>query len=178
MNRKILWITRTAVLAALLIVMQASTSAFGSTLVTGSVVNLILIISVMTCGLSTGLTVAAISPICAKFIGIGPFWTLIPFIILGNLVLVLLWHLIGNRKFGRANMPHIVALVAAAASKFAVLYIGIVQIAVPVFLKLPQPKAAVISNTFSVPQLITALIGGALAFIILPVLKRAVKLKN
>jgi len=175
MNRKILWITRTAVLAALLIVMQAATSTFGNTLVTGSVVNLILIISVMTCGLSTGVTVAIISPICAKFFGIGPFWTLIPFIILGNIALVLIWHLIGNRKFGKANLPHIVALVAAAVLKFVVLYLGIVKIAVPVFLKLPEPKATVISNMFSIPQLITALIGGALALIMLPVLKRAVK---
>lgn len=175
MNRKILWITRTAVLAALLIIMQAATAPFGNTLVTGSIVNLILIVSVMTCGLSTGVTVAIISPICAKFFGIGTFWTLIPFIIIGNVVLVLLWHLIGNRKFGKANIPYIIALVTAAAAKFLVLYISIVKIVIPVFLQPPQAKAAILSSTFSVPQLITALIGGVLAMIILPVLKLAIK---
>lgn len=175
MNKKVLWITRTAALTALLIIMQAVTAPFGNTLVTGSIVNLILIISVMTCGMSTGITVAMISPICAKFLNIGPsFWSLIPFIIVGNIVLVLLWNLIGNIKTTKFNLSYIIALVVAAVAKFLVLYVGIVKIAIPVFLNLPEKKAMVVSNMFSIPQLITALIGGILAIIILPVLKRAI----
>lgn len=74
MNKKTLWITRTAALTALLVVLQASTAALGSTLVTGTVVNLLLIISVMTCGAASGLSVAVLSPVLAKLIGIGPLW--------------------------------------------------------------------------------------------------------
>ncbi|WP_110462580.1 ECF transporter S component [Ruminiclostridium sufflavum] len=177
MNERVLWITRTAALTALLIIMQAVTSTFGNTLVTGSIVNLILIVSVMTCGVSTGITVAVISPVCAKFFGIGPFWSLIPFIIAGNIVLVILWKLIGKHTIKNLKISYAIALVAAAVSKFLVLYLGIVKIAIPVLLKLPEPKAAVISSMFSVPQLITALIGGVLAIIILPVLNRAIKTK-
>lgn len=175
MNKKVLWITRTAALTALLIVMQAVTSPLGNTLITGSIVNMILIVSVMTCGVSTGITVAVISPICAKFFGIGPFWSLIPFIIVGNMVLVILWNFIGNSNSKKINLSYIIALIVAAISKFLVLYLGIVKIAIPVFLKLPEKQAAVVSNMFSIPQLITALIGGVLAIIILPVLRRAIK---
>jgi hypothetical protein len=178
MNKNIFWITRTAVLVALLIIMQAVTSVFGNTLVTGSIVNLILIVSVMTSGLLTGISVAAISPICAKLLGIGPFWSLIPIIIIGNIVLVLIWHFIGNHKFSKTNLSYIFAMVAAAVFKFLVLYIGIVQILIPFFLKLKEPQASVLSNMFSVLQLFTALIGGTLALIILPVLKRSFKAKQ
>lgn len=178
MNNKVLWITRTAALTALLIVMQAATASLGNTLVTGSIVNLILIVSVMTCGMSTGITVGMISPVCAKLFGIGPFWSLIPFIIVGNIVLVFLWHLIGNYKTKKIKLSYVIAMIVAAISKFLVLYLGIVKLAIPVFLKLPEQKATVISNMFSIPQLITALIGGALALVILPVLKRAIKAKG
>lgn len=172
-KEKILWITRTAILIALLIVLQAVTASFGNTIITGSAVNLMLIVSVMTCGLSCGLSVAVISPFVAKFFGIGPLWSLIPFIAAGNIVLVLLWHFIGNQNIGRKYTAYIAALITAAIGKFSVLYIGIVKIAVPVFLGLPEKQAAVISNMFSIPQVFTALIGGTLAIVIFPTLKKA-----
>ena len=174
-KQRILWITRTAIFIALLIVLQAATAPLGNPLITGSIVNLLLITSVMTCGLSSGLTVALVSPVVAKFLGIGPLWALIPFIAAGNIVLVLLWHFIGNRNIGgKKYTAYIVALIVAAIAKFLVLYVGIVQIAVPIFLGLPAPQAAVISNMFSIPQLITALVGGALAVVLFPRLKKAV----
>lgn len=175
-KERILWITHTAVFIALLIVLQAATAPMGNILITGTIVNLLLIVSVMTCGLASGLSVAVISPIIAKFFGIGPLWFLIPFIAAGNIVLVLLWHLIGNqKKSGRVYISYIPALITAAAAKFAVLYIGVVRIAVPLFLGLPEQQASVISHMFSIPQLFTATAGGILAVIILPSLKKAIK---
>ena len=97
-NGKAPWVTRTAAITALLVVLQAVTAPLGNTLLTGSLVNMLLIVSVMTCGLLTGISVAVVSPAVAKLIGIGPLWSLIPFIIAGNAVLVLCWHLIGNGK--------------------------------------------------------------------------------
>lgn len=175
MNKKIIWITRTAVLIAMLIVVQLVTSSFGNTIITGSLVNLILVVSVMTSGLLTGVTVAAMSPIFAKFIGIGPLWSIIPFIMLGNIVFVIIWHFIGNQQFRIKHLSAVIAMVIAAISKFLILYVGIVQIAVPLFLSLPEPQASVISMTFSIPQLMTALIGGALAIMIIPTIKKATK---
>lgn len=174
MNKgKTLRITRTAAFIALLVVLQAATTALGNTIVTGAVVNMLLVVSVMTCGIMSGISVAVISPIMAKFLGIGPLWSLIPFIVAGNITLVLIWHLIGNRHWGSCYPSKIVALVIAAAAKFTVLYVGIVKLAVPLFLGLPQSQASVISHMFSIPQLITALLGGGMALLILPVLKKA-----
>ena len=171
---KILWITRTAIFIALLIVLQAATMPLGNTIVTGSIVNLLLIVSVMICGLASGLSVAAVSPVMAKFLGIGPLWSLIPFIVAGNIALVLLWHLIGNRNIGRRHTAYIIALVSAAAAKFLVLYVGIVRIAIPVILDLPEQQAAVISSMFSFSQLITALVGGMVTSALLPTLIKAI----
>ncbi len=172
-KNKILWITQTAVFIALLIVLQTVTASLGNTIITGTVVNLLLIVSVMTCGLASGITVAALSPLMAKLIGIGPFWSLIPIIAAGNIVLVLLWHFIGKKNTGRRIGAYLTATVAAGAAKFMVLYIGIVKIAVPIFLKLPEPQASVVSGMFSVPQLITAFAGGIIALMVLPSLKKA-----
>ena len=175
-QEKTLWITRTAIFVALLVVLQAATAALGNTIITGAVVNMLLVVSVMTCGMMSGLCVAVISPIMAKLIGIGPLWSLIPFIVAGNITLVLIWHFIGNRHWGQKYTSLIIALAAAAAAaKFLVLYIGIVQIAVPLLLKLPEPQAAVISSMFSIPQLITALLGGGMALLVLTPLKRAIE---
>lgn len=91
-----------------------------------------------------------------------------------NLALVLVWHILG-RMPGRPRCSLIPALLSAAAVKFLVLYLGIVKLAVPVLLKLPEQQAAVISRMFSLSQLATALLGGGLALLVLPVLKRALE---
>lgn len=174
-KRRILWITRTAVFVALLVVMQVITASFGNTIVTGSVVNLLLVTSVMTCGISSGLCVAVISPVVAKLIGIGPLWELIPFIIAGNIVIILLWHFLGNRKTKNKYTAWLIAWPVAAAGKFLTLYVGIVLIAVPLLLGLPEPQASAVSALFSIPQLITALIGGGLAILVIPPLKKAIR---
>jgi len=171
-HKKVLWITRTAVLIALLVVLQAATIPLGNNFVTGSVVNLMLIISVMTCGIATGLTVAAISPVMPTLLGFGPTWPLIPFIAAGNIVLVLIWHYLGNRNFRIKYAAYVAALVLGAIAKFLVLYFGVVQIAIPFILGLPAQS--VLSYLFSFPQLITASIGGICAIALLPTLKKAI----
>lgn len=174
MSTKTLWITRTAIFIALLIVWQFATSFLNNTLITGSGVNLILILAVMSGGLSSGGFVAVLSPVFAKFFGIGPLWSLIPFVALGNLTLVLVWHFVGGRKTGGKIVNYMIAAVTAAVAKFGVLYIGIVRIAIPFLLQLPQKQAAVISTMFSLPQLITAGIGGILAVAVLPAFLKGV----
>ena len=173
-HKKVLWITRTAILIALLVVLQALTVPLGYTIVTGSVVNLMLIISVMTCGPATGLSVAVVAPVMSKLLGIGPFWSLIPFIAAGNIVLVLLWHFIGNRNFGIKYAAHIAALIVGAVGKFLVLYTGVILIAVPYILGLTEQQATVVTSMYSVPQLFTAMTGGVCAIILLPTLKKGV----
>ena len=172
MNRKALWVTQTGVLLALLIVVQAVTAGLGNTLVTGSLVNLIF--AVTTGGLASGLSIALLSPIFAFMLGIGPAFPQIVFCIaIGNAILVTIWHFIAgfNKKQGIANFA--LATVIGALAKFGVLYLSIVQFVVPILLKMPAPKAAMVSGAFSFPQLITALIGGALSILVVPVLSKA-----
>lgn len=80
-----------------------------------------------------------------------------------------------NMHWEHKYTAQVIALAAAAAAKFLVLYVGIVQIAVPLLLGLPEPQAAVISNMFSIPQLLTALLGGGVALMVLPTLKKAME---
>jgi hypothetical protein len=135
-----------------------------------------LILAVMTCGLATGLTVSAVTPVLPTLLGFGPLWPIVPFIALGNMALVTLWHFIGNRKIGNTvYIAYVIALVAGAAAKFLILYFGVSQLAVPVLLSLPEPQATVVSGLFSYPQLITASTGGVCAIILLPLLVKAVK---
>lgn len=178
-HSRVLWITRTAVLVALLIALQwatAGTQAFAGQYITGSLVNCVLAISALFGGLWSGIVVALVSPFCAFLLGIGPaLIQIVPCIAVGNLVYVLvLWALLG-RKWG-AVWQRFAGVTVAAGAKFLTLYIAVVKIVIPVMgeaLKAPQVQK--FTAMFSWPQLVTALIGGALAMLLLPLLKKAIK---
>ena len=172
-----LWITTTSLFIALLIGVQLTTRPFGQ-LVTGSLVNLLLVTSVMTCGISSGLTVAIISPILASLLGISPLWALTPTIITGNMVYVIIWFTLGTLKYANKYIVRCVALVAAALCKFTVLYLGVVQVTLRWFLSLPEQQASALSTMFAAPQLITALVGGAIAMNALPIVETALTRKK
>jgi hypothetical protein len=173
MKTKIYWIAKTAVFIALLVALQAITKPAGQ-LLTGSVVNLILILSAVLGGIASGLTVAVLSPLMAFLLGIAPNLPLVPFIILGNIAIVLVWALLCKLSLKPDILKYIIALVAGAVIKFVVLFLSVVKIGVPLILNLPEKQAAAISAQFGITQLITAAIGGAVACIILPVLVKAI----
>jgi len=170
--RKALWITQTAVMLALLITFQAATGPLGNQFITGSLVNMVLFITVMMFGVYSGIIVAVLSPFMAFVFGIGPaFPIILPFISLGNAVLVLAWHFVAHKK--GTMLFSTIGVAAGAIAKFAVLYVGIVLIVAPNVLGLPP--AAPIYWMFSIPQLITASIGGAISLAVVPALKLAFK---
>lgn len=178
MNKKIRWITETAVMLALLVSLQALTKPMGQ-LVTGSCVNAVLAVSALVGGLSCGLTVALISPLLAFLLGIAPQILTVPAIMVGNSVFVVLLSLLAD-KSGKNIAKQVIAWLAAAAAKFAALYAIVVLLICGVLsesllasgvMKAPMLKA--LPATFSWPQLLTALIGGAVALLIVPVLRKA-----
>ena len=175
-HKKVLWITRTAVLIALTVVLQALTLQLGNQFITGSIVNLMLIIAVMTCGLPTGLTVSIFTPIIPTLLGFGPLWPIVPFIAAGNMALVTVWFFISNFEILNTHIIRAIALVAGAAAKFIVLYLGVVKLALPYILGLPEESPAFIAMSFmfSWPQFITASIGGICAIFLLPQLLKAI----
>ena len=185
MNKKIFWITETAVMLALLVALQAITKPLGQ-LVTGSCVNAVLAITVLVAGLSSGITVAVISPICAFLLGIAPnFITVLP-IMLGNTCFVILLHcLLGKSMKPLWKQP--LALISAAGAKFLVLYILVVKVICGLasgallgkkignVVLLAPPMLKMLPAMFTWPQLFTALIGGTVAILISPVLRKALR---
>ena len=175
LHKRVLWITQTAVMLALLIAVQAATSGLGNQFVTGSCVNLILAVTALTVGLWGGVAVAVISPFGAFLFGIGPkFIQLIPAIALGNLVYVVLLALMVGKTV-RPMWRQGIGLVTAAVSKFLTLYFVITRLLVPALVSagvIPAKASAVLAANFSWPQLVTATIGGILALVVTPALKK------
>jgi len=173
MNTKVLRITETAAMAALLIALQAVTRPAGQ-YATGSCVNAVLALTTLLVGLWSGAAVALLSPFFAFLLGIGPqLLPIVPAIAVGNLVfVVLLWAL--TRRRGAPPMRQAAAWLVSALGKFAALYLIVVQVLCRV-LPLKQPQIDTFSAMFSYPQLVTALIGGGIALLLTPLLQRALK---
>lgn len=180
MKKKILWITETAALLALLLTLQVLTKPSGQ-LVTGSFVNAVLAISALVAGLGSGIVIAAISPVLAYLLGIAPQILTVPAIVVGNCVFVAVLHFVAG-KDSRKYLRQVAAWLGAAVAKFAVLYAVVVWLICGVFSQallasgmLKAPMLKTLPAMFSAPQLITALIGGAVALLITPVLRKALR---
>lgn len=178
MNKKLRWITETAIMLALLVTLQALTKGFGQ-LVTGSCVNAVLAVAVLVGGLGCGTTVALVSPVLAYLLGIAPQILTVPAIMVGNTVYVLLLHFIAG-KDSKSVVRRVIAWIVSAAAKFASLYAIVVLLICGVLSEtllaagtLKEPMLKALPATFSWPQLFTALIGGAVALLIVPVLRKA-----
>lgn len=178
MNKKIRWIVETAVMLALLVSLQALTKGFGQ-FVTGSCVNVVLAISALVGGLSCGITVAVISPVMAFLLGIAPQILTVPAIMAGNTVYVVALYLLSDRS-GKNVVRQIAAWLLAAVAKFVTLYAIVVGLICGVLSEsllasgaLKAPMLQALPATFSWPQLVTALLGGALALVIAPLVRKA-----
>ena len=176
-GKKILKITQTAGMLALLIALQALTKPLGQ-LVTGSCVNAVLAVTALTVGAAGGTAVAVLSPVFAFLLGIAPQPLTVPVIMLGNACYVafLVW------LNGTSWVRRIGAWLASSVAKAALLYVLVAKvlcgIAAPGLLEqglLKQPMLQALPATFSWPQLVTALIGGGVAMCIVPVIKKAIK---
>ncbi len=125
-------------------------------------------------GLWSGVVVAALSPFFAFLLGIGPqLLPIVPAIAVGNLVfVVLLWAL--TRRRSAPPLRQAAAWLVSAVGKFLALYLIVVQILCRV-LPLKPPQIDTFSAMFSWPQLVTALIGGGVALLAAPALRKALK---
>lgn len=188
MSKKIRWITETAVMLALLVCLQWVGSfvpdQMTKQLITGTMVNCVLAVTVLMVGLSSGIAVALISPVCAFIFGIAPnIVTILPIMVGNSCYVALLCFIIGKaRKFGW-RQP--VALASAALVKFGVLYLLVVKVICGVasgallgqkvgdIVVLAPPMLKMLPTMFAWPQLVTALAGGVIALSIVPVLRKA-----
>ncbi|MCD7837825.1 MAG: ECF transporter S component [Clostridiales bacterium] len=178
MNEKTRILCRTALLLALAVISQffKNTSVY----ITGPIVNCILLIAVLSCGLASAAALAFITPITSWLITGNPVMSampVIPFCIMGgNFLLVLCTWLFVRKK--DANLNLIFGTVAGSVAKAAFMAVTIVLLVLQLLgpaSGLPEAALTAAKTTFSVTQLITSLIGSALAVLIWQVLKKALR---
>ena len=133
-------------------------------LITGSIVNAVLFISTATLGIGAGVLIGFLPSMISAFAGLLPIPLLpmIPYIIMGNAILVLTFGLLQKKKF-------LLGVISGSTLKFAFLFLTSSFI-VSRFIEKPLPL--VIINMMAWPQLITALIGGIIAYLILRIYEK------
>ena len=167
MKLKTRQITVTAILLAICIVSQFFKNL--NVYITGPIINAALILTTVYAGLACGIILSVITPITSFFITGSPIMAAIPAmfpcIMIGNIILVLAVALLRSKFGKKAGLP--VSIVIGAVLK--ALFMGIlISLIIPAKM---QPMLHVLQLQFSVTQLITALIGGVYAIIILAVLR-------
>ncbi len=161
-------LTRSAMLLALTLVFQIGFRQFAQPLV-GPLVNMMLLLSTMIVGIPMAIIIGCLTPIIAFLAGIMGVFPLVPMIALGNAVYIIVFGLIIEKK---EEVPQqVLGLVVSSIGKFLFLYMA-VRTLLPLFI--PEVKPPIIA-TFSLPQLWTALIGGALAIIIIKLLPKSIR---
>ncbi|ABY91569.1 ECF transporter S component [Thermoanaerobacter sp. X514] len=148
MNTK--FITRTAILLAITLIFQFLKMP---QLITGSIVNAMLLIAAGTVGMWSGIIIGLLTPVIAFLVGIMGFPLMIPFIMVGNGLYVMLFSTQKNKVIG---------MIVGAVVKFIWLALSVKYIIQLFNVKVPLK----IVQAFTFPQLITALIGGIVALII------------
>ena len=167
-------LTHTALLLALCIASQflKNTSVY----LTGPVINCILILAVVFCGLWSAVVLSLITPLTSWLITGSPLMSAIPLIVpcvmAGNIMLaVSVWVSIRKQLCTR-NL--LFGALFGAILKAAFMGGTISLLLLPLLggaTGLPAPALAAARVTFSLTQLITALLGGALSVLILPTLE-------
>lgn len=173
-------ITVTAIMIALCIVVQLfkNPSIPYLTYVTGALINLILVVDTLYCGLLSGIIVSMVTPITAFIVTGSPIIAavpaILPCIMLGNAVIVLFAWFVRCKKLELNLLP--ISLVAGSLAKYGVMTLLIVKWVLPGFGSALAPKVyQTAAVTYSTTQLIAALLGTALACIIWPIVRLGVK---
>lgn len=166
-------ITLTAAMLAICIVSQIFKNL--SVFITGPIINACIILTVMYAGLTCGIILSVITPITAYFItgggvmaaiiGVNPVAgiMMIVCIMIGNMILAVFVEL-ATKKW---NKKAVWGMVSGSVIKALFMGATIALLIVPKFLPAKMaPKMQMIQMTFSVFQLLTALIGTVYAVIV------------
>lgn len=172
MNTNSKKLVRSALLLALAIAIQAIGSRIPqlSQLFVGSVVNAVLLMGVMICGTTWACMIGGLTPLLAWLIGqlaapMGPF---VPFIMIGNIILVLIFGLL----YSDSKIRQIAGLILGAFLKFCFLYLSASKLVALFNLGIPKPIASKLVIMMGIPQLTTALIGGFIALLLFNILNK------
>jgi len=133
---------------------------FHNQLMTGTIVNALLISSVVFLGLRQSIGIAIIPSLFALGLGLLPavLAPFIPFIILGNIVLILCFYFLKNKNYW-------LGVISGSILKFGFLFFSSSII-------FGNSLPAKVLEMMAYPQLITALLGSVLAFVVLKSFKK------
>lgn len=164
-------ITYTAIFLALAIAAQQFKVL--NQFITGPIINAILIIATLYIGIASGSMIAILSPLFALVINPTPILLALPImtpiIIIANLLLVF-----SSAYFKDKNL--ITGLLLGSILKTAFLWLSVTFIVLPYFATNLAPKLKMAAQAaFSYNQLITALVGSFIAYIIWLRLRRVEK---
>ncbi|HPG92835.1 MAG TPA: ECF transporter S component [Clostridia bacterium] len=175
-KNKAMVLARIAIMIALTVLAQYLSGLLGNQLLTGSIVNMFLLISALLTGIIGGISVGVVTPFIALALGLNPQVVLVPFIALSNAALVVIFALIlritkvSERKNEFKRIAYLVcSIVLAAGVKFLMMFF-FSRVLFPLFFA-PQ-LVDKLSVAWGVLQLFTALIGGAVTIALYYPLKR------
>lgn len=163
----------TALMLALCIVSQLFKNL--SVYITGPIINLILLITLLYAGRGCAFVLSVITPITAFIITGSPIMAAMPIVMVavmaGNAIYV--WAFDIAQQLWRKMY---ISVAVASVAKGALMGVSISLLILPLLgpaSGLPEKALAVAKTTFSVTQLICALVGGVIACIVWPMVKKA-----
>ncbi|MBU1683940.1 iron hydrogenase [Patescibacteria group bacterium] len=142
-----------------LVVVATTVPLFNQQAITGPVVNATLFVSVALLGVQNAILVGLIPSLVALSTGLLPpvLAPMIPFIMVGNTILIMVFGYLKERNFW-------LGVITASVLKFLFLF-STSSIVINLLLK--KEVATKVAMMMSWPQLLTALVGGLLAFVFL-----------
>lgn len=177
------FLTRTAILLALALLFQfyggsiAAVLGLPAQFVVGPLVNLCLLVATAISGVWSGVLIGLLTPVTATLTGhITVPLPLIPVIVVGNLILVVAFWLFDRRAAGKSAGPKL-GLRSAGLLAGALVKCGVLWGATALFAQLawlPAKSVPALLVAFGWLQAVTALIGGALALVVLVPIEAAV----
>lgn len=137
---------------------------FHNQMATGPIINAVFFVAVMMVGVEKALFISLIPSVIALSIGLLPIILapMIPFIMIGNVILISGFNFLKDKNYW-------LAVILSSFLKFIFLYASSFIV---VNLIMKKEIASSISSMMSWPQLITALLGGFLAYIFLKIIKK------
>ena len=172
-------LAQTALLLALCIASQFFKNL--SVYITGPIVNTIIIIAVLSVGLFSGIIISVIAPVTAFLITASPIIAAIPaimpVIMIGNCILAIFVWLFDSKIHFKLSLP--VGMIIGSVVKSVFMAVLIINVLFSMFGDaLNDKQLAMGRTTFSTVQLVTALIGSVLAYLIWIPLKKYLKNEN
>lgn len=142
----------------------------------GPIINAILLASAFLCGTWWGIAIGALTPVTAFLAGqlnpvLGPF---IPFIILGNAVIIIAFGTLKRYKlWGR-----IAGVVLGSFLKFGFLVLASRELIHIINISFDKKGETILLKAMGSMQLITALIGGCIALVLIEAVKNKIDMED